>query len=107
MKDGVFLVPQQPRTDDPLRRFGECLEQTRLARLAGETGSMVLVLSIVLLALLNPQHALSRGQKASDAMARGSGDARARRGGLGQGGRQGPSGAARPRQIRRMRWAFS
>ena len=83
MKLGVFLMPQQPRTDDPVRRFRECLEQARLARdagfdavaaghhyvsppyqalqnlpllarLAGETGAMDLVLSIVLLALLNP-----------------------------------------------------
>jgi alkanesulfonate monooxygenase SsuD/methylene tetrahydromethanopterin reductase-like flavin-dependent oxidoreductase (luciferase family) len=83
MKIGVFLMPQHPRTDDPVRRFRETLEQARLARdagfdavaaghhylsppyqslqnlpllarLAGETGSMDLVLSIVLLALLNP-----------------------------------------------------
>lgn len=83
MKLGVFLMAQHPRTDDPVRRFRECLEQARLARdagfnavaaghhyvsppyqslqnlpllarLAGETGSMDLVLSIVLLALLNP-----------------------------------------------------
>lgn len=83
MKIGLFLMPQHPRTDDSVRRFRECLEQARLARdagfdavaaghhyvappyqslqnvpllarLAGETGSMDLVLSIVLLALLNP-----------------------------------------------------
>ncbi len=83
MKIGLFLVPQHPRTDDPVRRFREALEQATLARaagfdaiaaghhylsppyqslqnlpllarLAGETGSMDLVLSIVLLALLNP-----------------------------------------------------
>jgi alkanesulfonate monooxygenase SsuD/methylene tetrahydromethanopterin reductase-like flavin-dependent oxidoreductase (luciferase family) len=83
MKLGVFLMPQHPRADDPVRRFRECLEQARLARdagfdavaaghhyvsppyqslqnlpllarLAGETGSMDLVLSILLLALLNP-----------------------------------------------------
>lgn len=83
MKIGVFLMPQHPRADDPVRRFRECLEQAHaardagfdaaavghhylcppyqalqnlplLARLAGETGSMDLVLSIVLLALLNP-----------------------------------------------------
>jgi alkanesulfonate monooxygenase SsuD/methylene tetrahydromethanopterin reductase-like flavin-dependent oxidoreductase (luciferase family) len=83
MKLGVFLMPQHPRTADPVRRFHECLEQARLAReagfdavaaghhyvsppyqslqnlpllarLAGETGRMDLVLSIMLLALLNP-----------------------------------------------------
>jgi alkanesulfonate monooxygenase SsuD/methylene tetrahydromethanopterin reductase-like flavin-dependent oxidoreductase (luciferase family) len=83
MKLGVFLMPQHPRTDDPVRRFRETLEQAGLARdagfdavaaghhyvsppyqslqnlpllarLAGETGTMDLVLSIVLLALLNP-----------------------------------------------------
>ncbi len=83
MKLGVFLTPQHPRTDDPVRRFRECLEQAALARdvgfdavasghhyvappfqalqnlpllarLAGETDSMDLILSIVLLALLNP-----------------------------------------------------
>jgi alkanesulfonate monooxygenase SsuD/methylene tetrahydromethanopterin reductase-like flavin-dependent oxidoreductase (luciferase family) len=83
MKLGVFLMPQHPRADDPVLRFRECLEQARLARdagfdavaaghhylsppyqalqnlpllarLAGETGSMDLVLSILLLALLNP-----------------------------------------------------
>jgi len=82
-KFGVFLMPQHPRTDDPVRRFRQCLQQAvaardagfdavaagqhylsppyqalqhlpLLARLAGETGSMDLVLSIVLLALLNP-----------------------------------------------------
>ena len=35
MKLGVFLMPQQPRTDDPVRRFRECFEQTRLACDAG------------------------------------------------------------------------
>ncbi len=29
MKLGVFLMPQQPRTDDPVRHFRERLEQTR------------------------------------------------------------------------------
>jgi alkanesulfonate monooxygenase SsuD/methylene tetrahydromethanopterin reductase-like flavin-dependent oxidoreductase (luciferase family) len=83
MKLGLFVMPQHPRADDPVRRFHECVEQARaareagfdavaaghhylsppyqalqslplLARLAGETGGMDLVLSIVLLALLNP-----------------------------------------------------
>ena len=83
MKFGVFLMPQHPRTDDPVRRFRQCLEQAAvardagfdavaagqhyvsppyqslqsvpfLARLAADTGSMQLCLSIVLLALLNP-----------------------------------------------------
>lgn len=83
MKFGVFVMPQHPRTDDPVRRFRECVEQTilardtgfdavaagqhylsppyqslqnvpLLARLAADSGSMQLCLSIVLLALLNP-----------------------------------------------------
>lgn len=83
MKFGVFLMPQHPRSDDPVRRFRQCVQQAiaardagfdavaaghhylsppyqalqnlpLLARLAAETGSMELVLSIVLLALLNP-----------------------------------------------------
>lgn len=83
MKFGVFLMPQHPRSDDPVRRFRQCVEQAivargvgfdavaaghhylsppyqslqnlpLLARLAADTGSMQLCLSIVLLALLNP-----------------------------------------------------
>jgi alkanesulfonate monooxygenase SsuD/methylene tetrahydromethanopterin reductase-like flavin-dependent oxidoreductase (luciferase family) len=83
MKFGVFLSPQQPRSDDPVGRFRESIEQARLARdigfdavaaghhylsppyqslqslpflarLAAETGGMELCLSVLLLALLNP-----------------------------------------------------
>ena len=83
MKFGVFLMPQHPRSDDPVRRFRETAELARLARdvgfdcvaaghhylsppyqslqsvpllsrLAAETGSMDLCLSVLLLALLNP-----------------------------------------------------
>lgn len=83
MKFGVFLMPQHPRPDDPVRRFRQCVEQAivareagfdavaagqhylsppyqslqqlpLLARLAADTGSMQLCLGIVLLALLNP-----------------------------------------------------
>jgi alkanesulfonate monooxygenase SsuD/methylene tetrahydromethanopterin reductase-like flavin-dependent oxidoreductase (luciferase family) len=83
MKFGVLLMPQQPRTDDPVRRFRETVEQARLARdagfdavaaghhylsppyqslqslpflarLAADTGSMDLCLSVLLLAVLNP-----------------------------------------------------
>jgi len=83
VKFGVFVSPQHPRSDDPVRRWRECLEQAitardvgfdavaagqhflsppyqslqslpLLARLAADTGSMQLCLSIVLLALLNP-----------------------------------------------------
>ena len=83
MKFGVFISAQQPRSDDPVQRFREALEQARLARdtgfdviaaghhylsppyqslqslpllarLAGETGTMELCLSVLLLALLNP-----------------------------------------------------
>lgn len=83
MKFGLFVSPQHPRSDDPVRRFRQCVEQVRvardvgfdaiaaghhylsppyqslqnlplLARLAAESGSMELCLSIVLLALLNP-----------------------------------------------------
>src|SRR6266852_4910064 len=32
MKFGVFISAQQPRSDDPVRRFQEALEQARLAR---------------------------------------------------------------------------
>src|SRR5579862_8170179 len=83
MKFGVFISAQQPRSDDPVRRFGEAVEQARLARaagfdgiaaghhylsppyqslqslpllarLAGEVPGMDLCLSVLLLALLNP-----------------------------------------------------
>ncbi len=83
MKFGVFLVPQHPRTDDPVRRFRETVQQAilahdagfdalaaghhylsppyqslqnvpLLARLAAEAGDMELITSVVLLALLNP-----------------------------------------------------
>ena len=35
MKFGVFLMPQHPRSDDPVRRFRETAELARLARNAG------------------------------------------------------------------------
>ena len=35
MKFGVFLMPQHPRSDDPVRRFRETAELARLARDAG------------------------------------------------------------------------
>src|SRR5205823_6163121 len=83
MKFGVFLMPQHPRSDDPVRRFRETAELARLARdagfdcvaaghhylsppyqslqsvpllsrLAADTGAMDLCLSVLLLALLNP-----------------------------------------------------
>jgi len=83
MKFGVFISPQHPRSDDPVRRFRECVEQTSaarhagfdaiaaghhylsppyqslqslpmLARLAAEAQGMELCLSILLLSLLNP-----------------------------------------------------
>ncbi len=83
MKFGVFISAQQPRSDDPVRRFREAVEQARLAReagfdalaaghhylsppyqslqslpllarLAGEAPGMELCLSVLLLALLNP-----------------------------------------------------
>src|SRR5437763_5455744 len=83
MKFGVFLMPQHPRSDDPVRRFHETVELARaardagfdcvaaghhylsppyqslqsvplLSRLAADTGSMDLCLSVLLLALLNP-----------------------------------------------------
>src|SRR3954463_14052774 len=83
MKFGLFVMPQQPRSDDPVRRFHEVVEQVRLARdagfdavaaghhylsppyqslqslpllsrLAAETGAMELVPSVLLLPLLNP-----------------------------------------------------
>jgi alkanesulfonate monooxygenase SsuD/methylene tetrahydromethanopterin reductase-like flavin-dependent oxidoreductase (luciferase family) len=83
VKFGVFINVQQPRADDPVRRFREVVEQVRLARdagfdaiaaghhylsppfqslqslpllarLAADSGSMDLCLSVLLLALLNP-----------------------------------------------------
>ena len=83
MKFGVFVNVQQPRSDDPVRRFREAVEQARLAkqagfdglaaghhylsppfqslqslpllaRLAGEAPGMDLLLSVLLLAMLNP-----------------------------------------------------
>jgi alkanesulfonate monooxygenase SsuD/methylene tetrahydromethanopterin reductase-like flavin-dependent oxidoreductase (luciferase family) len=83
MKFGVFISAQQPRSDDPVMRFREAVEQARLARdagfdalaaghhylsppyqslqslpllarLAGEAPGMELCLSVLLLALLNP-----------------------------------------------------
>ncbi|HZT87699.1 MAG TPA: LLM class flavin-dependent oxidoreductase [Stellaceae bacterium] len=83
MKFGVFINVQQPRSDDPVRRFREAVEQVRLARdvgfdaiaaghhylsppfqslqslpllarLAADSGSMELCLSVLLLAMLNP-----------------------------------------------------
>jgi alkanesulfonate monooxygenase SsuD/methylene tetrahydromethanopterin reductase-like flavin-dependent oxidoreductase (luciferase family) len=83
MKFGVFISAQQPRSDDPVQRFREAIEQARLAcaagfdalaaghhylsppyqslqslpllaRLAGEVPGMELCLSVLLLALLNP-----------------------------------------------------
>ena len=83
MKFGLFVMPQQPRSDDPVRRFHEVVEQVRLARdagfdalaaghhylsppfqslqslpllarLSGEAPGMELCLSVLLLAMLNP-----------------------------------------------------
>ena len=83
MKFGIFVMPQQPRSDDPVRRFREVVEQVRLARdagfdalaaghhylsppfqslqslpllarLSGEAPGMELCLSVLLLAMLNP-----------------------------------------------------
>ncbi len=83
MKFGVFVNVQQPRSDDPVQRFREAVEQARLAqaagfdalaaghhylappyqslqslpllaRLAGEAPGMELCLSVLLLAMLNP-----------------------------------------------------
>ncbi len=83
MKFGVFVNAQQPRSDDPVQRFREAVEQVRLAkqagfdalaaghhylsppfqslqslpmlaRLAGEAEGMELCLSVLLLAMLNP-----------------------------------------------------
>lgn len=83
MKFGLFVNAQQPRGDDPVRRFRQCVEQARtardvgfdaiaaghhyvsppyqslqnlpfLARLAADTEGMDLVLAVTLLAMLNP-----------------------------------------------------
>ena len=83
MKFGLFVNAQQPRSDDPVRRFRQCVEQAivardvgfdalaaghhyvsppyqslqnlpLLARLAADAGPMELVLAVTLLALLNP-----------------------------------------------------
>src|SRR5437879_13655436 len=83
MKFGVFLMPQHPRSDDSVRRFRETVQLAQaardagfdcvaaghhylsplyqslqsvplLSRLAADTGSMDLCLSVLLLALLNP-----------------------------------------------------
>src|SRR5438045_9247628 len=83
MKFGVFLMPQHPRSDDPVQRFRETLMLARaardagfdaiaaghhylsppyqslqslplLTRLAADSGSMELCLSVILLPLLNP-----------------------------------------------------
>lgn len=83
MKFGVFISAQQPRSDDPVRRFREAVEQARLAkqagfdalaaghhylsppyqslqslpllaRLAGEAPGLELCLSVLLMAMLNP-----------------------------------------------------
>src|SRR5580704_12544123 len=83
MKFGLFVNSQQPRTDDPVLRFRQCVQQTIvardtgfdaiasghhyvsppyialqnlpfLARLAADSGKMDLVLAVTLLALLNP-----------------------------------------------------
>src|SRR5580704_17172268 len=83
MKFGAFLMPQHPRSDDPVRRFRETAELARLARdtgfdtvaaghhylsppyqslqsipllsrLTADTGAMELCLSVLLLPLLSP-----------------------------------------------------
>src|SRR5437868_7755778 len=83
MKFGMFVNAQQPRSEDPVKRFREAVEQARLAkeagfdelaaghhylsppyqslqslpllaRLAGEAPGMELCLSVLLLAMLNP-----------------------------------------------------
>lgn len=83
MKFGLFVNAQHPRSDDPVRRFRQCVEHARvardtgfdaiaaghhyvsppyqslqnlplLARLAADTGTMDLVLAVTLLAMLNP-----------------------------------------------------
>ncbi len=83
IKFGIMVMPQHPRTDSPVKRFREAVELTRLARdagldsiacgqhflappyqniqslpllarLAAESGSMSLVLSVILLPLYSP-----------------------------------------------------
>src|SRR5271155_2845467 len=83
MKFGLFVNSQQPRGDDPVVRFRQCVQQVIvardtgfdaiaavyhyfsppyiaiqnlpfLARLAADSGKMDLVLAVTLLALLNP-----------------------------------------------------
>jgi len=83
MKFGLFISAQQPRSEDPVRRFRECVAQARLAkdvgfdalaaghhylsppyqslqslplltRLAGEAPGLELCLSIILLSMMNP-----------------------------------------------------
>jgi alkanesulfonate monooxygenase SsuD/methylene tetrahydromethanopterin reductase-like flavin-dependent oxidoreductase (luciferase family) len=83
MKFGLFVNSQQPRTEDPVVRFRQCVQQTivardvgfdaiaaghhyisppfiavqnlpMLARLAADSGKMDLVLAVTLLAMLNP-----------------------------------------------------
>jgi alkanesulfonate monooxygenase SsuD/methylene tetrahydromethanopterin reductase-like flavin-dependent oxidoreductase (luciferase family) len=83
VKFGLFISAQQPRSEDPVLRFRQCVEQTiaardagfdaiaaghhylsppyqslqslpLLTRLAADSGSMELCLSVILLPLLNP-----------------------------------------------------
>jgi alkanesulfonate monooxygenase SsuD/methylene tetrahydromethanopterin reductase-like flavin-dependent oxidoreductase (luciferase family) len=83
MKFGLFINAQQPRSEDPVRRFRECVAQARLAkdvgfdalaaghhylsppyqslqslplltRLTGEVPGMELCLAIILLSMMNP-----------------------------------------------------
>ena len=83
MKFGIAVMPQHPRSDSPVLRFRQCVQQTILARdagfdaiasghhylsppyqslqnvpllcrLAADAGDMQLILGIVLLPLLNP-----------------------------------------------------
>jgi alkanesulfonate monooxygenase SsuD/methylene tetrahydromethanopterin reductase-like flavin-dependent oxidoreductase (luciferase family) len=83
MKFGLFVNSQQPRDEDPVVRFRQCVQQTivardvgfdaiaaghhyvsppyiaiqnlpLLARLAADSGKMELVLAVTLLAMLNP-----------------------------------------------------
>ena len=83
MKFGLFISAQQPRSEDPVRRFRECVAQARLAkdvgfdalaaghhylsppyqslqslplltRLASEAPGLELCLSIILLSMMNP-----------------------------------------------------
>jgi len=35
MKFGMFISAQQPRSEDPVIRFRQCVEQTRMARDVG------------------------------------------------------------------------